>query len=52
MLLQQAMNDNRRPVLCAQDSGMARGQTMRVATKKCFRRYVVSASKAVSLDVE
>ena len=29
-------SSNRKPMFCAQDSGIARGQILRVATKKCM----------------
>ena len=39
-------------MFCPQDSGIARGQTLPVATKNFVWRGVVSPLKAVSLDIE
>ena len=47
----ERFSSNRRPMFCAQDSGIARGQTLRIATKNVWRG-VVSSLKAVSLDRE
>ena len=40
-------SSNRIPMFCAQDSGIARGQTWRVATKKCMAWSCLSVKSSV-----